>query len=221
MSPNASYWMKSLERQLSESDEVNKRYFKWIPIIKSLSEKQYHELHVHATVWIDAVQLEKANSPTEYVPREDIEIGLDSEVFGDIFTYPNPIIFKLWGNNRTKKDITVKFTIELQDYFYKNLPVQVYQCGYCNDYVPADKESEIPTNAIIDHIEQCPKAVKKDGAVNIQFRIVKDSDEIRNNVIKDLSHVCKCNLCEEYFENQGKDEMVRHLISAHESELYS
>jgi hypothetical protein len=99
------------------------------------------------------------------------------------------------------------------------LPVQIYQCGYCNAYVNADNNHENPTNAIINHIEQCPKAMKKDGAVHIQFRIVKDSNEIRKNVIKDLPYVFKCGLCDKYFKNQKIEELIRHLISGHESEL--
>ncbi|MCE5293090.1 MAG: hypothetical protein LLF94_00565 [Chlamydiales bacterium] len=49
-----SYWMKSLEKQLAEFDEVNKRYFKWVPLLKALTENEYHLIHVHAQVWIDA-----------------------------------------------------------------------------------------------------------------------------------------------------------------------
>lgn len=101
-----------------------------------------------------------------------------------------------------------------------NLPLQIYQCGYCNDYVHADNNLKNPTSAIIDHIEQCPKADRRDGSVNIQFRIVKDSNEIRNKEIADLPRVWKCNLCEKFFKGQTKDEMIHHLISVHEMELY-
>ena len=102
-----------------------------------------------------------------------------------------------------------------------NLPVQIYQCGYCNDYVPADNHDKNPTSAILEHIEQCPKAEIIDGSVHIKFRIVKDSTEIRTNVIVELPHVWKCNLCDSYFENQHMSEMVRHLVSEHELDVYS
>jgi len=101
-----------------------------------------------------------------------------------------------------------------------SLPVEIYQCGYCNYYVSADNNYENPMNAIINHIEQCPKAMKKEGSVHILFRIVKDSNEIRKNVIEDLPYVFKCHLCESFFKNQKIDDMINHLISDHESDLY-
>ncbi len=101
------------------------------------------------------------------------------------------------------------------------LPVQIYRCGYCNQYILAAKNLENPVNAIIDHIEKCPKAEKKDGAVQIKFKIVKESREVRKHVIKDLPQAWKCNWCDRCFEDQKEDEMISHLISAHEGELYS
>ncbi|MBI3920555.1 MAG: carbohydrate binding domain-containing protein [Armatimonadetes bacterium] len=39
-----------------------------------------------ATLWLDAVQLERGNKPTEYAPRSPLEAFIESEVQGNLFT---------------------------------------------------------------------------------------------------------------------------------------
>lgn len=91
-----------------------------------------------ATVWIDAVQLEKGNEATEYIYREDVGIGFDSEKFGDVFSYPEPVNFKLFADNRTSKQAKIRFKVELTDYFDNRIPEII-------------KELTIPANSLLDN----------------------------------------------------------------------
>jgi len=108
---------------------------------------------------------------------------------------------------------------ELREYD-SNLPVKIYKCSYCGLYVRGDDPSN-PTTLICSHIEEdCPKADRSKGVVSIKFRIITDTDEIRKNVIPDLPHFNKCKLCGKHFKNPDEEEYLRHMLEAHEEELY-
>lgn len=50
---SSDYWLKAVEKQISEWQEFLARYFKWVPILKGLSEEELHKIHVHASLWVD------------------------------------------------------------------------------------------------------------------------------------------------------------------------
>ncbi len=80
-----------------------------------------------AIYYIDAVQLEKSSSPTSYVPREQVEIGVSTEKYGNIFDVSEPVQFKFAGRNTSVNGKIVDITIQLEDYFGQLLPYDVLQ----------------------------------------------------------------------------------------------
>ncbi|MDZ7333648.1 MAG: hypothetical protein ONB32_00690 [candidate division KSB1 bacterium] len=108
---------------------------------------------------------------------------------------------------------------EIRDHRDLNLPAQIYQCGYCHQYIATKADEANPVNVIIHHILGCTEANQLNGAPVIQFRIVTNSDEIRRHVIPNLPRFYKCNLCQKLFEHQDRDQMLDHLLSSHESAI--
>ncbi len=108
---------------------------------------------------------------------------------------------------------------EIRKQHDQNLPAQIYQCGYCHQYIAADNNEPNPANVIIQHIFQCTEARQHEGAPFIQFRIVKDSDEIRHNMIPNLPVFLKCKLCQQLFQAHERTLMLEHLFSAHETAI--
>ncbi len=108
---------------------------------------------------------------------------------------------------------------ELREYD-SNLPVKIYKCSYCDLYVRGDDPSN-PTTLICSHIEEyCPKADRSKGIPKIAFRIITDTDEIRENVIPGLPHFRKCKLCGKHFKNPNEEEYLKHMLEVHEEEFY-
>lgn len=101
-----------------------------------------------------------------------------------------------------------------------NLPAAIYRCGYCPSYVRADNRS-YPTEAIIRHIEHACEDARREGSVaQIRFRVVTDTEEIRENVIANLPRFHKCKLCDYEFKNFDETSVLRHLTERHRSKLF-
>jgi len=101
-----------------------------------------------------------------------------------------------------------------------SLPYKIYRCSYCNYYVESGDLSN-PTSTICNHIEKdCPKVPRGMGSVKIMFRIVCEPDEIRENIIRNLPHIYKCNLCGYILENPTEGVMMEHLVRTHRNKLY-
>ena len=61
-----------------------------------------------ATVWIDAVQLEKARTPSEFVPRAEVELAVATDRTGNVFTWGEPVVLQVAAANHgaKKRDVT-------------------------------------------------------------------------------------------------------------------
>ncbi len=77
-----------------------------------------------ATVWIDAVQLEASPetaeaspAPTEYAPREPVEVGIDGGHYGNLFDVGESVGFSVYASNTTASSHTVEVQARLEDYF--------------------------------------------------------------------------------------------------------
>lgn len=65
------------------------------------------------TIWIDGVQLERNSQPTDYQPRNPIEVGLRTDHLGNLYTYGNmPIITAtVFNSDKSKHSVTLKWRI--------------------------------------------------------------------------------------------------------------
>ncbi len=70
-----------------------------------------------ASVWIDDVQLEQGSSATTYQAREPVDIAINGNAFGNIYTTAQTPTFTIGGRNDSGTSATVSFTIQLTDYF--------------------------------------------------------------------------------------------------------
>jgi hypothetical protein len=75
-----------------------------------------------ATVWIDAVQLEKSEAPSAYAPRAAVEVALESGRYGNVFPDGTPPVLTFTAVNRTEKTVDLDVVVELTDYFDAALP---------------------------------------------------------------------------------------------------
>ena len=94
-----------------------------------------------------------------------------------------------------------------------SLPRIIYRCAYCPFYVKTD-DIENPTSGICNHIEQ--KHVK----AKIYFSIVADIDEIRENVLTNLPHIYRCEICRREFHGNDRESMLEHLVITHKDKLF-
>ena len=76
-----------------------------------------------ATVWIDAVQLERGGSAGEFAPREPVEVGLDSGRFGNVFFVGEPVTLHVAASNATSRNAAVELKATAEDFFGRASPV--------------------------------------------------------------------------------------------------
>lgn len=98
-----------------------------------------------------------------------------------------------------------------------SLPTRIYRCGYCSIYVRADN-SPHPDGAIIRHINDVHAAAVR-HPVQIRFRVVNDTEEIRQNVIDNLPRIHRCTLCGSELEDFDEADLWRHSVEKHKSRL--
>ena len=75
-----------------------------------------------ATVWIDSIQLEQADAPTDFQPRETIEVGVYTGRPGNVYDVKEPCKVNLHVSNTLDVGTKVRFTIRAEDYFGDPLP---------------------------------------------------------------------------------------------------
>lgn len=79
-----------------------------------------------ATVWIDAVQLERASAATSFASREPVELGFTAERFGNVFDVKEPVQLQVRGKNQTSQQVRIKVEAQLEDYFGTALPASSF-----------------------------------------------------------------------------------------------
>jgi hypothetical protein len=70
-----------------------------------------------ATVWIDCVQLEQGDKPSDFVPRQPVEVGLTARPFGNVFHAGDPVILRVQASNATGKPLELAFNATATDFF--------------------------------------------------------------------------------------------------------
>lgn len=70
-----------------------------------------------ATVWIDAVQFEKAAQPTDYARRSPVEVGFHTDRFGNIFDTGAPATLRVAVANATAEPVELRARAAVTDYF--------------------------------------------------------------------------------------------------------
>ena len=119
-------------------------------------------------------------------------------------------------------DIVTKMTYdEVREYLgpARELPTKILKCGYCDFYVPVP-EGKNPDNEIKNHIYTSCRGVRPTyGTKTFRYTIVTDIDEIRREVVTNLPEVRKCRICGRVFERCTEDEIVQHVLGAHEKDV--
>jgi len=69
------------------------------------------------TVWVDAIQLEKAEKPSTFVPRDQVEIGVETDKPGNVFGWEEPLKLRLVAANSTGTERRVRVSLWLTDFF--------------------------------------------------------------------------------------------------------
>ncbi|HZO90109.1 MAG TPA: hypothetical protein VFB38_17405 [Chthonomonadaceae bacterium] len=105
---------------------------------------------------------------------------------------------------------------ELRSRFsHLHLPPNIYQCSYCGHYVRGD-DTRNPTSLIAQHVrEECQKADRRSGKIQLTWSVVTKVDEIRKNILHNLPHIYRCRFCSFEQEAPSPQDMARHLIERH------
>lgn len=74
-----------------------------------------------ATVWLDAVQLEKGRNPSAFLPREPVEIGVWTDRLGNVFGSEEPVRLRLAAAASAAKEHRVRVSLRLTDFFDKEV----------------------------------------------------------------------------------------------------
>jgi len=162
----------------------------------------------------------------------DIEIPSSNQCIKIINFLPPELICKFCNFNSYHKEKMLNHIKEkhLSEFFDSlsleelrmydsSLPHSIYKCPYCGYYVRED-DPAYPTSAICNHIERkCPNVDRSKG-VKVKFPIVKNTDEIRENVLPNLPDYRRCKLCREHITTSDREKLLEHLIKNHEGEIY-
>ena len=108
---------------------------------------------------------------------------------------------------------------ELVKEFALSLPREIYECGYCEYYVPSDDKTQNPTTSICDHIaKDCLAVDRAEGLHRIRFSIVSDVDKIRQHLFHHLPLGHKC-ICGKVIKDASNDHLIEHLFEYHKFEI--
>ncbi len=92
-----------------------------------------------ASFWMDAVQLEAGSDATTFETRAPVEIGISTGRYGNVYDYPKPVTFTVYGHNRDAKDSSISMKLDMEDYFGVALPSSALQVD-----IPAGQAVTIP-----------------------------------------------------------------------------
>lgn len=70
-----------------------------------------------ATVWIDAVQLEKGEPVYPFEPRETVEIGFNSGKFGNVFQKGEPLRLTVDTTNHSSEETALEVRLVVRNFF--------------------------------------------------------------------------------------------------------
>jgi len=128
---DAGDWQKRQDRKITLSEKWQRyalpvqavRDYLFVAVGPDLSGARRTE----ATVWIDAVQLERSDKPTDFVPRQPIEVGLSSGRFGNVFHVGRPVRLRVDGRNETARPAMVELTAVAKDFFDRPVKLEGLQ----------------------------------------------------------------------------------------------
>ncbi len=69
------------------------------------------------TVWVDAFQLEKGGEPSVFVPREAVELGVETDKAGNVFGWKEPVRFCVTAASSATTERPVRVGLRLTDFF--------------------------------------------------------------------------------------------------------
>jgi len=75
-----------------------------------------------ATVWLDALQLEKGKPPSEFRPRSPVEFGIGTDKPGNVFDWREPLRLGVRVRRASDKSQPVQLRFALTDFFDREVP---------------------------------------------------------------------------------------------------
>ena len=72
-----------------------------------------------ATVWIDAIQLRESERLSEFQPRLPVEMGINTDKYGNVFNTGEPIAITFSAVNSTFLNTSLDIHLSIEDYFDK------------------------------------------------------------------------------------------------------
>ncbi len=70
-----------------------------------------------ATVWLDAVQLEKGESPSTFFPRDKVELGVETDKPGNVFGWEEPLELRVTAANSATGERRARVSLSFTDFF--------------------------------------------------------------------------------------------------------
>lgn len=108
-----------------------------------------------ATVWVDAVQLEQATGATGFLPRQPVELGLETDKVGNVFDWDEPLRFHLTlSGSGLKQTAEATVAFHLTDFFDREI--------WRNDI-----RDEIPAGSVAEHVVELPPDPERRGFLKL------------------------------------------------------
>jgi hypothetical protein len=92
-----------------------------------------------ASFWMDAVQLERGSTATEFKTHEPVELRISTGRHGNVYAAFEPVTLDVRGDNRSTEDFSTSLRLELEDYFGTALPPALFSA-----MIPAGNQSVQP-----------------------------------------------------------------------------
>jgi hypothetical protein len=121
----ARIMVRECERSKSKAIQVGTRWqrfsmvlkteqdFAWVGVGPDLTDAELDS----ATLWIDALQFEKADTPSSYQPRSGIESHIETDATGNTFLDPaEGLSVRVTAYNSTDSDAVVQGTLTITDF---------------------------------------------------------------------------------------------------------
>jgi hypothetical protein len=109
---------------------------------------------------------------------------------------------------------------EIRDTYNPKLPAEVYKCPYCNYYAQTRNVFTSATSEIYNHIAS-KHGNDKGELPEKAWAMIRNANEIRQYVIKDLPFKYKCIFCGKHFDTTDPQERFRHILKDHRDSIFN
>jgi len=90
---------------------------RWCYVLAGPDLRRGEDSPSSATVWVDAVQLERGEAPSEFRPRRGMELGISTKKPGNVFLQGEPVVLEIFVSSDGEEERVAPVELLLTDFF--------------------------------------------------------------------------------------------------------